>query len=553
MAGRLHLTTGLLLLVAALFLTPSAWADGGEGAQGLARDSASITAQEAIRIARGDPVARDQAAKNPDLERRARRVKGRWEVGLYSGDEKVGLVIVDAESGEVVESWSGYQVAWKMARGYTGAFGRKLNAPWVFVPLTLIFLVGLIDWRRRRNPVNLDLLALVAFGLSHFFFNRADIGVSVPLVYPVLGYLAARMLWLGLRGGGLGGGLNPVWPTAVMLIVALFLVGFRVGLNIVDSGVVDIGYASVVGADRITDGDEVYGNFPADVSGGDTYGPFTYYTYVPFRLIFGFSGEWDTLPAAHAAAIAFDLGTLALLFLLGTRMRAGPAGRRLGVVFGFAWAAYPYTALALMTNTNDALVALLIVAAFLAASRPVLRGAAAAAAALAKFAPLITLPVLLRLGPPGAKRRLAFVASFVVVAALLAAQTLAGPGLEVFYERTLAYQAGRDSPFSIWGQAPSLKPLRIALIFGVAALALLCLFRPRRLTLPRAAALCAALLIGTQLVAMHWFYLYIAWFYPLVLIALSGERLSLAGAFAPSPRPGAPPRAVAITRSAPGP
>lgn len=510
--------------------------------------AAEIGPQAAIDSARKDPVAIDQAAKNPDLERRARLVDERWEVGLYAGDEKVGLVIVDAESGRVIESWSGHQVAWKMARGYPGAFGRSLNAPYVFIPLTLVFLVGLIDWRRRRRLVNLDLLVLTGFGLSHIFFNRADIGVSVPLVYPVLAYLLARMLWLGLRGRSWSAGLNPVWPTAWLLIAALFLLGFRVGLNVVDSGVVDIGYASVVGADRITHGEAVYGNFPADVAEGDTYGPLTYYAYVPFELAFPWSGEWDRLPAAHAAAIAFDLGTIALLFLLGMRLRAGPAGRRLGVILAFAWLAYPYTAFALMTNTNDVLVALLMVAAFLLAARPLARGAVLAAASLAKFAPLITLPVLARLRPErpaiaagssrsGRSRRsgrggLLFAVGFALLVLVVLAQTALGSGLALFYDRTIGYQLGRDSPFSIWGQVPALEPLRILIMIAVAGLALACFRIPRRLTLPRAAALCAALLIGSQLIAMHWFYLYIMWFYPLILISLTGERPSLApGAF----------------------
>ena len=32
-----------------------------------------------------------------------------------------------------------------------------------------------------------------------------------------------------------------------------FLVGFRIGLNITDSNVIDVGYAGVIGADKITD------------------------------------------------------------------------------------------------------------------------------------------------------------------------------------------------------------------------------------------------------------------------------------------------------------
>ena len=138
--------------------------------------------------------------------------------------------------GEVRESWTGYQVAWKMARGYSGAFGHKLNAPYVFLPLCAIFLLGLVDWRRLRRVANLDLLVLLGFGVSHFFFNRAEIGVSVPLQYsgpalpPRPGASGSACAATGVRG------LRPVWPAAWLLVAALFLMGFRVGLNIADSG-----------------------------------------------------------------------------------------------------------------------------------------------------------------------------------------------------------------------------------------------------------------------------------------------------------------------------
>ena len=187
-------------------------------------------------------------------------VEGHWEVAYFSGGKEVALVLVDPSSGEVTESWTGYQVAWKMARGYSGAFGHKLDAPYVFLPLCALFLVGLVDWRRLRRVANLDLLVLLGFGVSHFFFNRAEIGVSVPLQYPVLLYLLGRALWIGFRGRGEG--LRPVWPVAWMLVAALFLMGFRVGLNVADSGAIDVGYASVVGADRVAHGEPIYDNFP---------------------------------------------------------------------------------------------------------------------------------------------------------------------------------------------------------------------------------------------------------------------------------------------------
>jgi hypothetical protein len=48
---------------------------------------------------------------------------------------------------------------------------------------------------------------------------------------------------------------------------------------------------------------------------------------------------------------------------------------------------------------------------------------------------------------------------------------------------------------------------------------------PRREDLVGLAAACAAVLIAAQLGIEHWFYLYIPWFFPLVMLALLG-RLS---------------------------
>ena len=277
-----------------------------------------------------------------------------------------------------------------MARGYSGAFGHKLNAPYVFLPLCALFLLGLFDWRRPWRAANLDLLVLLGFGVSNYFFNRAEIGVSVPLVYPLLA-LPARPRALD-RAARRRAGLRPSWSTTTLLVAALFLVGFRVGLNLADSGAIDVGYAGVVGADRIAHGEQLYDNFPEDVSEGDTYGPVNYYAYVPFERIWPWSGSWDDLPAAHGAAVFFDLATFALLLLLGYRIRPGPAGRRLGAILAFGWAAYPYTAYVLESNSNDSLVALFLVATLVVLARPIARGAFAALATLTKFAPVLLAP-----------------------------------------------------------------------------------------------------------------------------------------------------------------
>ncbi len=503
-----------------------------------------VGASEATQIASRDSKVIAERRESGGLTHTTAKVDGSWEVSWFAGDERVALAIVDPATGLVRESWTGYQVAWKMARGYPGAFGHKLNAPYVFLPLCAIFLLGLLDWRRLRRIANLDLLFLVGFGASHFFFNRAEIGVSVPLQYVPLAYLFARALWIGLRGGD-GVGMRPVWSARWLLIAALFLIGFRLGLNVADAGVIDVGYASVVGADRIAHGEPVYDNFPEDVSQGDTYGPANYFAYAPFEAIWPWSGSWDDLPAAHAAAAAFDLATFALLILLGRRIRPGAEGNRLAAILAFGWAAYPYTAFALLSNSNDTLVAMLLVGTLLVLTRSAARGVMAALATLAKFAPAVLVPMLATYRPAGpvavgdppppavAKASsgavppttppavAAFAIAFALTVGVLLAWPAIDPGLSTVYDRTIAYQAGRDSPFSIWGQVAGLEPLRIAILAAVGGLSLLLAFRPKRKSLAQVAALGAALLIGLQLTMQHWFYLYIVWFYPLLLVAMA--------------------------------
>ena len=267
-------------------------------------------------------------------------------------------------------------------------------------------------------------------------------------------------------------------------------------------------------------GEPVYANFPSDISQGDTYGPVNYLAYVPFERIWPWSGSWDDLPAAHAASVVFDVATFVLLLLLGIRIRPGPEGQRLAATLAFGWAAYPYTAYVLESNSNDTLVAALLVATLVLAARPLARGATLAAATWAKFVAVPLGPMFLayerKLRPA-----LLFVLGFALVTVAVMTWPAIDPGLKTFYDRTIATQAGRSSPFSIWGQAPSLEPLRIALLIltGIASIAFA--FIPRGKSLTQLAALSAALLIALQLTLHHWFYLYIVWWFPLLLVALA--------------------------------
>jgi glycosyl transferase family 87 len=441
---------------------------------------------------------------------------GRWQVSLFSAGAKpkeLAQLYVDDATGRVTEAWTGFQVAWTMARGYPGAFGRKVNAPWVWIPLTILFIAPFFDWRRPLRMLHLDLLVLAAFGVSVAFFNDAQIGISVPIAYPLLAYLLGRALWLGLRRDRPRPALRLLVPVQVLAIVLVFLIGFRIALNVMDSNVIDVGYAGVIGANRIADGTRLYGNFPKDNEHGDTYGPVNYVAYVPFERIWPWSGTWNDLPAAHAASVVFDLACLLLLFLVGRRVR----GPDLGVMLAYAWAAYPFTLYAMDCNVNDALVGALVLCALLAAAAPLRRGVFVALAGMAKFAPLALGPLYIT----QTRRRVRFAVGMGIVLALSFVFVLVYGDPRTFFDRTLGFQASRGSPFSIWGLRDWTTAQTIVQVAGV-ILAVAVAFLPRRRDLIGLAALSAAVMIGLQLGITHWFYLYIVWFYGPLMVALLG-------------------------------
>lgn len=489
------------------------------------------TGNDVLKIAGNVPEIREEVASfkgkaKPEVFTKG---PGRWQVSWFTDKPRteVAQVAIDDASGAVLEAWTGYKVPWTMARGYDGAFARKMNAPYVWIPLALAFLLPLIDWRRPLRWFTLDLLVLTGFSLSYHFFNVGNVDTSVPLVYPLLVYLLVRMLVIGLRRDAPVDPPRILVPVSWLAIGIVFLVGFRIGLNVTDSNVIDVGYSGVIGADRLADGDPLYGDWPKDNEHGDTYGPVAYWVYLPFEQLLPWSGKWDDLPAAHGAAITFDLLTLLLVFLTGRRI----GGTSLGVVAAYAWAAFPFSLFALNTNSNDALVAALVVLAVLVAGRPVLRGATGALAALSKFAPAAILPVLATHDLAGrplreqAKRLALFVVSFAVVAAALLLVTV--DDLKLMYERTIEFQSDRNAPFSVWGLYDwelGQKLVQGAAVILAVALALV----PRRRDLAGLAALCAAVLIAVQLTTEYWFYLYVVWFFPLVMLALLAPRRSSA-------------------------
>ena len=98
------------------------------------------SAQDVERIAARAEKVREARRDGPLEPTAYTKGAGRWQVSFFRDKEEVVQVQVDDRSGAVLEQWSGDQVAWTMARGYAGAFGRKLNAPYVWLPLCVLFL-----------------------------------------------------------------------------------------------------------------------------------------------------------------------------------------------------------------------------------------------------------------------------------------------------------------------------------------------------------------------------------------------------------------------------
>jgi hypothetical protein len=332
-----------------------------------------------------------------------------------------------------------------------------------------------------------------------------------------LGWLFARMLGAALgmwRMPELRPSISSRWLGLAILILLLVRVGSLAGSNILD-----VGQASSLGAWRVLHGLHLYGATSWQGPGGlriyrpDSYGPFAYYAYIPFVAIFP---PAPALLATLLPAVCFDALTLAGLYKLGGQL----GGRPLAQAFVFAYLLYPFTDLPLRTETNDALIAALCVWTIVAAQRPVTRGLLIAAAALTKFVPVLLAFQFLTV-KHGRSR---YVLTLIAALAAMLAWPLITSGPAQFFDSTLGYQLlqrGGGVQFSIWTFMPHVAVVaRPMLAAALVLLAISPMVRPPVQDARRHAALAAALLIGMQLLLGYWFYNYLIWFYPLLLVAV---------------------------------
>ena len=423
-----------------------------------------------------------------------------------------------------------------------GAF--TLYPLFIAVPWAACFVLGLFDWQRPLRVEHLDLLALAGFFPVAMLLSDDASRVGLWLAAACLGWLFCRMV-----GAAFGTWRMPELRPSVssrrlgQAIVILLLV--RIG-SIATGNILDVGQASSLGAWRLLHGLPLYGAASWQGPGGlriyhpDSYGPFAYYAYIPFVAVF------PTAPAVVATllpAICFDALTLAGLHKLGRRL----GGRPLAHAFVFAYLLYPFPDLSLMAETNDALIAALCVwSIVIAAERPVARGLLVAAVALTKF-----LPGLLALQFLGVRQgRSRYALTLAASLAAMLAWPLITSGPAQFLDSTFGYQLlqrGGGVQFSIWTYLPDVAIVaRPVLAAALVLLALSPMLRPAVQDARKHAALAAALLIGAQLILGYWFYSYLTWCYPLLIIAIIQARPDherpTCQRTAPQPRPASPPQ-----------
>jgi hypothetical protein len=367
--------------------------------------------------------------------------------------------------------------------------------------------------------------------------------VGLWLAAACLGWLFARML-----GAAFGAWRMPVLRPSISsrwLGVAILTLLLVRAASVAGGDILDVGQASSLGAWRLLHGLHLYGAVSWQGPDGlwiyrpDSYGPFAYYAYIPFAAVF------PPVPAVPATlvraalatlppAVCFDAATIVGLHKLGGRLGGRPRAR----AFVFAYLLFPFPDLSLMAETNDALIAALCVWAIVAAAeRPAARGLLMAAAALTKFLPALLALQFLAVRQGRSRYALTLVAA---LAAMLAWPLMtSGPGQ--LLDSTFGYQLsqrGGGVQFSIWTYLPHVAIVaRPVLAVALVLLALAPMLRPRAQDTREQAALAAALLIGAQLLSGYWFYSYLTWFYPLLIIAIIQARSDRETADASGARP----------------
>lgn len=410
------------------------------------------------------------------------------------------------------------------------AYGSNIaNDPRVLVGLGLLFVLMTAVWPLWRLR-NLDALVAAGTAVSIILLNRWTLSQMVLFSYPAMIYLALRCACQALAPPGCRLPATPLydhltrrWPASQRVrvlrsvAVALGLIVAMVGVTSLH--VLDVGYAVMEGGTALVHGVLPYGHIP-DILHGDTYPIASYLLYAPFAALWPVYSAWD-----NADATLFVAVTAALLVAWGIGRRIGGGMRSTaGLRAAIAILAFPPLLATVSTGTTDVVLAAMLAVTLLLWHRPSWAMGALSVAAWFKAAPALLAPLLL-----APLRGRALTRATVVLAAVSALMVgvlvaLGGPSGVAQMLSAMAFQFTRASPHTLWrlvGSVPAqqlAEAATLALVAGVAVR----LRRDSSLAgdATRLAALIAAVLLGVQIAASYWNYMYLVWTVPFLVLGL---------------------------------
>jgi Glycosyltransferase family 87 len=311
------------------------------------------------------------------------------------------------------------------------------------------------------------------------------------------------------------------WLRWLLVVAAVVFVMVGAG----SPNAVDVLYASMEGATRLIHGVLPYGHLPPGVIHGDTYPILTYVLYMPLALVAPVNTTWDSVTGGLALAVlaALVAATAVFLTVAGRRRRGSPrppAVEEAGLRAALAWLAFPPLLITVSTGTTDPALAAMLAIAVLLWRRPALCSGMLAAAGWFKFAPFVLVPVAL--ASLRGRRLIGALAAIAIVSLPLLGLLVALGGVDgpAAMLHAISYQFTRGSMQSVWGALgiAGAQPFGQGCVLGLIAASLVWLRQqPHRASdRRRMAALCAAILIGLQLSADYWAFLYLAWVMPLI-------------------------------------
>jgi hypothetical protein len=480
-------------------------------------------------------------------------------VSFYSGTRIVAEVAVRGDgSVDQAIDFKALRVPYGNSLAYEPAVLIGLGA--LFVLMT-----GVSPFRRLRN---LDVAALLSLIAPVVMLQYRYPSASVLAAVPGLGYLLGRCAWVAL-----GPAREPRSPTTslfelatpslnparrvrllriLLLVVALIVTTVGVG----SQDAVDVIYAVMEGATKLLHGVLPYGHLPGDVIHGDTYPILSYALYSPVAALAPVSSTWDSVDLALGVAVLAALASAeALLRAVGAglpllRSSRDPQRELAGLRGAIAWLAFPPLLITVSTGTTDVVLAAMLVFGVLLWRRPGISSGLVAAAAWFKLAPAALIPLWLA---PLRGRRLAAAAGAVaavsaaMVALLVWLGGIHGPAAMI---HAISFQFSRASPQSVWSVLgiEGLQPLMQAGLVALVAGAAVRLRRDSALSADRAriAALAAAVMLGLELSADYWAFLYVIWVVPLIGLSVLAEPVG-----APAAEPSRPGRLVGELLPAP--